>query len=100
MPVWQSCKSGQIFALRDERATVGSYMPLVRSNITSDALHFMLELLKEGNTLALIKCTMLHTSVEHIDQEPRKMVCLRLRSGVQFHMAKLMPDPNCLSLYS
>ena len=70
-------------------------MPSVQSNITLEALHFSLELLKEGNTLALIKCTMLHTPVEHIDQEPRQMVCLRLRSDVRFHMAS---ENGCLTL--
>ena len=60
---------------------------LVRSNISSDALNFSLELLKEGATLALIKCTMLYTPVKHTDQKPRKSACLRLRSGVRFHAA-------------
>ena len=45
-----------------------------------------LELLKEGASLALITCSTLHNPVEHIDQEPREMICLRLRSGVRFHM--------------
>ena len=29
VPVWLSCKRGQIFALRDERAMLRSYMPSV-----------------------------------------------------------------------
>ena len=95
VPVWQSCKSGQGFALREERATVQNYMPSVWSNITSDTLNFLLELLKEGATLALTKSTTLHSNVEHIDQEPRKTACLRLRSGVRFHMAF---ENECLTL--
>ena len=42
------------------------YMPLVQRNITSDVSHYSLELLKEGDTLVLIKGTMLHTPFEHI----------------------------------
>ena len=70
-------------------------MPSVRSNIASDALNFSLELLKEGATQAITKCATLHSNVEHIDQEPRKSACLRLRSGVQFYMAS---DNGCLTL--
>ena len=42
--------------------------------ITLDALHFRIlpQLLKQGTTPALPKCTMLHSPIEQIEQESRK----------------------------
>ena len=83
-----------LFVMNVRRSEV-IIMPSVRNNTTSDALNFWLEFLKEGATLGLTKCTTFHSNVEHIDQEPRKSACLRLRSGVRFHMAS---ENGCLTL--
>ena len=74
-------------------------MPSIRINITSDALNFSLEFLKEGATLALTKCTTFHSNVEHIDQEPRKSACLRLRSASDF-IWRPQTEPSHTSLRS